>query len=682
MIFAKITRLFARFSIRQKLYTGFGFMFILILIGALVTISVLDKIRAEMSVVVHENAPMLMHSLILESELNQTEASLSFFLLSHEPRHLHEYQRSVQAMREALKKLREFEAEQNDSQVKIWLNVIDSRLREFEIITQEVQNVTLDDNRNYPALAYASQHLNPITLALLQSVSNMLTDEEDDMSRLDVLRTLHQMRYHWLGIMNVVRAYLGYRSIELLQNFDVYLTNFDQSVHDLEQKYSDTLTLIQEDELAQIKRLRSEFIPHFNTMKEIHTSNKRRLDVYLLMNQVEPLLKEVHEVIKSLMYHEKTLMEKGENKVMRMTTTVISFALIILSLSIMLGGIPTMWLVNSIVNPLRYMSDLTHQVAAGNLNVDLNKICAGGDEINQVLYSQADMIQRLSNLITQIQESGMQLSRSSTYIATTARQQEATVTEQAATVKQIMATSHMISESTLNLAHTIQHVTQMAEETSRAAASGHQELHGMEASMRNMLKATDAINYKLEVVKEKTANIGTVVTTINKIADQTNLLSLNAAIEAEKAGEYGLGFSVVAKEIRRLADQTAMATWDIEQIVREMQTAVAGSVDGMERFSTQIRLDVENSYLISEKLAEIIARMQSLLPSFAHVREGMQSQSLSAGEINEAITELGDATRHTAESISSSNHAIQELNTIAQSLYDCVSVFQVRHKKS
>ena len=89
------------------------------------------------------------------------------------------------------------------------------------------------------------------------------------------------------------------------------------------------------------------------------------------------------------------------------------------------------------------------------------------------------------------------------------------------------------------------------------------------------------MNAKLEVLNEKASNINQVVTTITKVADQTNLLSLNAAIEAEKAGEHGRGFAVVATEIRRLADQTAIASYDIEQLVKEMQSAVsAGYGDG------------------------------------------------------------------------------------------------------
>ena len=79
------------------------------------------------------------------------------------------------------------------------------------------------------------------------------------------------------------------------------------------------------------------------------------------------------------------------------------------------------------------------------------------------------------------------------------------------------------------------------------------------------------------------------MTTITKVADQTNLLSLNAAIEAEKAGEHGRGFAVVATEIRRLADQTAIASYDIEQLVKEMQSAVSAGVMGMDKFSEEVR---------------------------------------------------------------------------------------------
>src|SRR5258708_22470883 len=98
------------------------------------------------------------------------------------------------------------------------------------------------------------------------------------------------------------------------------------------------------------------------------------------------------------------------------------------------------------------------------------------------------------------------------------------------------------------------------------------------------MEASGSITAKLAVLSEKTTNINSVVTTITKVADQTNLLSLNAAIEAEKAGEYGLGFAVVAMEIRRLADQTAVATYDIEKMVKEMQSAVAAGGVGVDKF--------------------------------------------------------------------------------------------------
>jgi methyl-accepting chemotaxis protein WspA len=100
-----------------------------------------------------------------------------------------------------------------------------------------------------------------------------------------------------------------------------------------------------------------------------------------------------------------------------------------------------------------------------------------------------------------------------------------------------------------------------------------------------------------------------VVTTIARVADQTNLLSLNAAIEAEKAGEYGRGFSVVATEIRRLADQTAVATYDIEQIVREIQSAVAAGVMGMDKFSEEVRRGMSEVTQVGDQLSQIIGQV-------------------------------------------------------------------------
>jgi methyl-accepting chemotaxis protein WspA len=195
--------------------------------------------------------------------------------------------------------------------------------------------------------------------------------------------------------------------------------------------------------------------------------------------------------------------------------------------------------------------------------------------------------------------------------------------------------------------------------------------------MNRVRAAAGSINAKLAVLNEKAGGINQVVTTITKVADQTNLLSLNAAIEAEKAGEYGRGFAVVATEIRRLADQTAVATYDIAQMVKEIQSAVSAGVMGMDKFSEEVRLGMEKIQTVGDQLSQIIQQVQALAPRIESVNEGMQAQATGAEQISEALSQLTEAAQQTAESLGQSGLAIDQLNQVSNGLRAGVARFKL-----
>jgi methyl-accepting chemotaxis protein WspA len=285
------------------------------------------------------------------------------------------------------------------------------------------------------------------------------------------------------------------------------------------------------------------------------------------------------------------------------------------------------------------------------------------------------LVSDLSRLIGQVQKSGVQVNSSATEIAATSKQQQATVTEIAATTAEVGATASRISATSKELARTMAELSEVADQTSTLAQGGQGGLQQMESTMGQIGAASDLINSRLALLSEKATNIGMVVTTISKVADQTNLLSLNAAIEAEKAGEHGRGFAVVAREIRRLADQTAVATFDIEQIVKEMQSAVSAGVMGIDKFADEVRRGREAIGAVTTQLTEIISQVQTLPPSFESVNEGVQSQSISAAQISEALAQLSVASQQTADSLRQSSMAIDQLNDASRGLQSGVSRF-------
>jgi len=220
-------------------------------------------------------------------------------------------------------------------------------------------------------------------------------------------------------------------------------------------------------------------------------------------------------------------------------------------------------------------------------------------------------------------------------------------------------------------------VASMAERAAVLASSSQSSLQQMEATMRQIMGASSSINDRLATLSEKAGRIGTVVTTINKVADQTNLLSLNAAIEAEKAGEYGRGFLVVAREIRRLADQTAVATLDIETMVRQMQDAVSAGVMQMDKFADEVRSGVAQVTKINQMTWEIINEVQSLSGRFQLVNEGMRNQTAGAQQINDAMAQIAAATSRSAQSIQDFERATTTLRSSVEGLNQEIAQFKV-----
>jgi methyl-accepting chemotaxis protein WspA len=309
------------------------------------------------------------------------------------------------------------------------------------------------------------------------------------------------------------------------------------------------------------------------------------------------------------------------------------------------------FVLHSILVSMRTIHDRVREMAQADADLSRRLDITSQDEAGQIARWIDAFVEKIAALVRAVKKSSISLRSTATEMAATSHEQEATISSFGASTTQIAAAVKEITATGTELMTTMNEIGQVARDSTAIALEGRSSLADMQSS----------ISAKLEAIREKARDITGVVTTITKVADQTNLLSVNAAIEAEKAGEYGRGFLVVAREIRRLADQTASATLDIEHTVQQMQGAVSTGVMEMDKFSAQVRRSVEEVDGIGTKLGQIIERVEVLTDRFAHVSEGMSSQNVGARQINDAMGGLTDNVRTTARSLSEFTAAAEEM---------------------
>ncbi|MHC8368368.1 methyl-accepting chemotaxis protein [Pseudomonas sp. ZT5P21] len=518
-------------------------------------------------------------------------------------------------------------------------------------------------------------------LMVVVSYSRLLKIEvSEDSVRDDALPGVYyssMIRGAWVDSFLHIEEMLGLKEGQGISAEDVAdLKNYEAQVQEAMNNYRGTVTT-EEDrvEFAAFQKIHQDYSKMLAAVFDLHQRNQRADAIKLFNEQLTPAWTAGRLKLNDILVYNKAVADQAMADIHDAVLTAEVIMGISLLVAVLAAGLCGLLLMRAIMAPMNRIVQILEIMRTGDLSGRLN--LERKDEFGAVETGFNDMMTELTSLVSQAQRSSVQVTTSVTEIAATSKQQQATATETAATTTEIGATSREIAATSRDLVRTMTEVSTAADQASVAAGSGQQGLARMEETMHSVMGAADLVNAKLAILNEKAGNINQVVVTIVKVADQTNLLSLNAAIEAEKAGEYGRGFAVVATEVRRLADQTAVATYDIEQMVREIQSAVSAGVMGMDKFSEEVRRGMSEVQQVGEQLSQIIHQVQALAPRVLMVNEGMQAQATGAEQINHALVQLGDASSQTVESLRQASFAIDELSQVAVGLRSGVSRFKV-----
>jgi methyl-accepting chemotaxis protein WspA len=396
----------------------------------------------------------------------------------------------------------------------------------------------------------------------------------------------------------------------------------------------------------------------------------------VLRDKITPAFREHSKAIAEAAQAVDASTRASEEEVRRTIRTLSEVTIALSAAALIVFGTAGAVIGGSIIRSARVLNARVRQMASGAGDLTARLEVDGADEMGQLAEGINAVIAKIHGIVAKARESSLQLLASAGQIALTARNQEQTVNSLSASTTQVAASVREVSATSKDLSGTMNEVSQTATHAAELATHGRDNTTKMATEMKQLVESTLGVSKKLGAIREKADSINAVVTTITKVADQTNLLSINAAIEAEKAGEYGRGFLVVAREIRRLADQTAVATLDIETMVRQMQDAVGVGVMQMDKFADEVRSGVAQVTKLNQMTWEIITEVQSLSGRFQLVNEGMRNQAAGAQQINDAMAQIAEATTRSAQSIKEFERATVTLRSSVEGLNQEIAQFK------
>ncbi|MBU2154406.1 MAG: methyl-accepting chemotaxis protein [Gammaproteobacteria bacterium] len=341
-------------------------------------------------------------------------------------------------------------------------------------------------------------------------------------------------------------------------------------------------------------------------------------------------------------------------------------------------GLLVIWLVSrGIAKPLRQMVSMLDDIAQGEGDLTRRLEVNRSDELGDIAKGFNTFLGKLQNMITQVVSSVQKVSDSSEHTADIAIRTNTGVQKQLAEIELVATAVHEMTATAQDVARNATHAAEAANHADRSANQGKQTVQHTADAIAALAQEIGRAVTVVQTLAKDSENINAILVAIRGIAEQTNLLALNAAIEAARAGEQGRGFAVVADEVRNLAQKTQKATEEIQAMIQQLQQGTRDVVKVMEDSQSKTAVSVQQASQAAEALESITQAVSVINDMNTQIASAAEEQSAVAEDINRNVTNIGQVANEVAGGADEASQASAELTKLAEQQRRLINQFRV-----
>lgn len=663
-----------RFSIRTKMLGAFGAVIALVLAVGAVVMMQKSTIMSEAQRLADESVPMVNRANSVERYALKSSEALFQYTKSRDSSYYDEAIKYLGKVEENLAGIATLAAEQSMDELASQVKLSQNNTSEYRALAEEVSTINARMDEIQAVMDTAAGQFMRVSNELLEFERETLHDRiKNDADEAELTRVENLVQYSEDIRRDGYEARITNFRSQLQQNPEGLLTA-EPIFIEIEEYLDKMLSLTQSAEVkVKVEAVREAGGQYWSAMQDMHAEWTRRDQV------VEGLA----AAASTVMAEAQSATERGieqTDAAASATVSRLSFAMTIvgvgLAVASALGVAIALFMTNAIVRPIARVVERVQTLADRNLAVDSLKTNSR-DETGKLTNAVNSLHDSLREIVSSVKQSASEVSDASDQIASSTQEISSGMDRQSQQVSQVSAAIEEMSASVREVA------TKSGEAAGEAKTSGHSAEEGgkvVEETIEGMTAINAAVAAGSQSVAElgkRGEQIGEIIEVINDIADQTNLLALNAAIEAARAGEHGRGFAVVADEVRKLADRTTKATEEISNSITAIQSETSQAVDRMNAGTEHVNSGVVKANESGERLRAIVDTSKLVAAKVESIAAAAEQQSSASEEVAQSVEQISQVSREAADSARSGASAADQLSSKASELTSLVGQFRI-----